>query len=74
MTKLFAAHLAQKTPRIFLEGEYDLEQDLWVSNNQLQGSANAVTTVKATVTQRDILTGFTLDPTLEPDTGTDPDV
>jgi hypothetical protein len=38
MTRLFAAHLTQKTTPVSLPpGHYDSEQELWVADNQLQG-------------------------------------
>jgi hypothetical protein len=85
MTKLFAAHLVQKTPRAFIGGEYDPEQELWVGNNQLQGNPNATGTLTSTVTERGTFTTTAvaggnspqdtdLDTTLEPDIDTDPDI
>lgn len=48
MTKLFAASLAQKMSLEFLPGEYDPEQELWVSDNQLQGYFPTPTGTKTT--------------------------
>lgn len=37
MTHLFATHLLQKSPLLYVLGQYDPEQELWVADNQLQG-------------------------------------
>ncbi len=82
MAKLFAAYLAQELAPTFVPGEYDPEQELWVADNQLQGSAampfhtiNETTTEtkQGTGTQNLVLTGMILDMVSDLDTKVVPD-
>jgi len=50
MERLFATHLAQNAFKISIPGQYDPEQELWVADNQLQGTINPYLTVHVTGT------------------------
>jgi hypothetical protein len=89
MEKLFAAYLAQELVPTFMPGQYDPEQELWVADNQLQGSGvtpfatineTETETTHGTFSEKYVWTGFILDTVTDldtkkvPDTDSGPDI